>query len=500
MPRRTDKQSPLLISLIVWLLSNYPVASFGKDHQLKEAIFSQKSPAIEVVDKFLYPNKNLQKNPFHTELNEPSIKAEKFLTGQAENKRISLSFKEIKVKTVLQLLAEFTGNNIIISDTVSGNITLHFDDIPWEYALDSILTTRSLAKREINGIMLIAPIDEIIEHKIREFKAQEDLTALVPLQSDLIQINYAKAADIAGLLQDKNAGFMSARGSLGVDKRTNMLWIQDNAAQLLKLKEFIRQLDIPAQQVLIEARLVNVTRDFARDLGIHFAASKASHVDNSSNALVPDAPLADRLNIDLAALPSLAGASTSTFALATLAEGILLDLELSAIESEGRGEIISSPRLITTSQKEAIIESGEEIPYQEFTVSGGTSTAFKKAVLSLKVIPQITAENKILMDLHINQDTLSPRAFNGVPSVLTKEIRTRVLVDNGQTIVLGGIYKQDKNKRFNRVPFFHGVPVLGSLFKNQSLAMRNEELLIFITPRIIASNLPLSAIKGRMLH
>lgn len=326
---------------------------------------------------------------------------------------------------------------------------------------------------------------------------------MLPLRSDLLQLNYAKAQDIASLLKEGNRALLSARGSLSVDNRTNAIWIEDTKKQIAKIKKLLKHFDVPAQQVLIEARIVNVTRDFARDLGIRFGLSAPTHLVGSlrrANSLEKKEdsedplPLAERLNLDLAAVPLSATPASIGLALAKLGNGILLDLELSALESEGRGKIISSPRLITTNQQTAVIESGEEIPYQEAMSSGATAVAFKKAVLRLKVRPQITADSKILMVLDINQDIPSVKVFNGVPSILTKEIHTAVLVDNGQTIVLGGIYKQDQHTAVNRIPFLGKLPVVGGLFRNRSAMTRNEELLIFITPRIIANNLSLRSI------
>ncbi|WED43837.1 type IV pilus secretin PilQ [Legionella cardiaca] len=415
-----------------------------------------------------------------------------------DGKRISLNFQDIEVKNVLQLLAEFTGINMVISDTVTGNITLSLNDISWEQALSIILTTRSLEKRRMGNIMFIAPAEEMTKREKKIQQAQLEIDNVASLQTALFQINYAKAMDIANILQDKKDAFLSGRGKLVVDTRTNTLWVQDNARRLIAIRKLIKQLDIPVQQVLIEARIVNVTKDFAQDLGLHFGISRPTHLKESlkrgdvSQQMATPAnaiPLAERLNFDLGNMPLATSPASIGIALAKLSDGILLDLELSALESEGRGEVISSPRLIATNQQPALIESGEEIPYQEATSSGATAVSFKKAVLSLRVTPQITPDNKILMDLKINQDIPSPKVFNGVPTILTKEIQTSVLVNNGRTIVLGGIYKQDKNNEVNRVPFLGDLPIVGALFRNQVLSTRNEELLIFITPRIISNNL-----------
>nr|WP_051555170.1 type IV pilus secretin PilQ [Legionella fairfieldensis] len=439
-----------------------------------------------------------------TFLSEPVAQVKRVTPKMVQHKRISLNFQDIKIRAVLQILAEFTGINLVVSDTVTGNITIRLDDVPWEQALDIILTTQSLSKRNIGNVTLIAPADEIINHEKKEFNIQLNKGNLTPLSSVLLQINYARASDIAMLLNAQNAGFLSSRGRLSVDTRTNTIWVQDTDTSLKKIKKLIKQLDVPVKQVLIEAHIVNVSKDFTRDLGVRFGISNLNHLGgrlrgaNRLNTEAPDTvPLADRLNLDLAAAPLSGSPASIGIALAKLGNGILLDLELSALESEGKGEIISSPKLITTNQQEAIIESGEEIPYQEATASGATAIAFKKAVLSLKVTPQITPDNKILMDLHINQDIPSVKVFNGVPAILTKEIQTGVLVNNGQTIVLGGIYKQDKHHAINRVPFLGNLPIVRNLFRNHSTMIRNEELLIFITPRIITNNLSGAMFKGQ---
>jgi type IV pilus assembly protein PilQ len=449
---------------------------------------------LPLTGESFIPNLREQKNSNQSQLRQ-----------SVNSKRISLNFQDIKVRAVLQLLAEFTGMNMVVSDKVTGSITLRLNEVPWEQALNIILTTRSLSKRSIGNVMLIAPAEEIIDREKKEFNVQSDLGNLVPLRSELLQINYAKAHEIARLLKDQNTTLLSARGSLNVDNRTNTIWIQDTESQIEKIIKLVTHIDVPVKQVLIEARIVNVTKDFAKDLGVRFGIS-AHHLVGSLKRAKPSEqkgilteiiPLAERLNLDLVAAPISASPASIGIALAKLGNGILLDLELSALESEGKGEIISSPRLITTNQQTAVIESGEEIPYQEAMSSGATAVAFKKAVLSLKVTPQITPDSKILMDLHINQDIPSVKVFNGVPSILTKEIHTAVLVNNGQTIVLGGIYKQDKHNAINRVPFLGELPLVGVLFRNRSVMIRNEELLIFITPTIITNNLSETAIKGQ---
>ncbi|KTD64881.1 type IV pilus secretin PilQ [Legionella spiritensis] len=492
------------------LAKRYDVSDFQSPAELITLQQAGKNARLTIVNRgdyghFAYQvNKQFIVDVFP--LTAEEIKRAKLKKQIFVGKRISLNFQNIKIRSVLQLLAEFTGINMVVSDQVQGDITLRLNDIPWDQALDIILKTNSLDKRKTGNIMLIAPAKELLNQEKAELKAQQEVTSLAPLRSDLLQINYAKAADIATLLKDKNNSLLSKRGNLSVDTRTNTIWIQDTGLQIEEIRELVKKLDIPVKQVQIEARIVNVTKDFTRDLGIRFGVSKPTHLSGTlsganqlaQNVLPADVtPFTDRLNLDLAAVPEGLAPASIGLAVARLGDGILLDLELSALESEGKGEVISSPRLITTNQQAAVIESGEEIPYQEATSSGATAVAFKKAVLSLKVTPQITPDDKILMDLQINQDTPSAQTFQGVPSILTKEIQTNVLVNNGQTIVLGGIYKQTKNNEINRVPFLGELPVVGVLFRNQSETINNEELLIFITPRIITNTLSITTIEGR---
>ncbi len=423
-------------------------------------------------------------------------------------RRLSLNFQNIGIRAVLQLLADFTGINIVVSDKVQGNITLRLNNIPWDQALDIILTTQGLAKRQTGNVILIDLKDEFDKKEKEELKSQQAIQKLEPIRSELIQINYAKATDLAILIKDKQSSLLSEKGKVSVDTRTNTIWIQDSGTKIDEVRDLIKQLDVPVKQVLIEARIVEVTKDFAQDLGIRWGVSKPPHLSGTlsganqmEQGITPPnvVPFTDRLNLDLVAAP-VTGATPASIgiALAQLGDNILLDLELSALESEGLAELISSPRLITANQQPALIDSGQEIPYQEATSSGATAVAFKKAVLSLKVTPQITPDSKILMELKINQDTALPNlTFNGVPAIATKEIQTNVLVSNGQTIVLGGIYQQDKSKTITRVPFFGQLPVVGNLFKNTQIALKNDELLIFITPKIITNSLSITTIEGR---
>lgn len=494
------------------LMKRFDVSDFHSPVQVVTLQQEGKNVRMVILNKgdyghFVYQvNKQFMVDVFPLtaeEMQQAKLKKQVF-TG----KRISLNFQNIKIRAVLQLLADFTGINMVVSDKVQGDITLRLNDIPWDQALDIILTTQGLDKRKTDNVMLIDTKKSLDDMEEAQLKSQQIIQKLEPIRSDLLQINYAKAADIAILVKDKQNSLLSDRGKISVDSRTNTLWIQDTGTKIEEVRDLIKQLDIPVKQVLIEARIVEVTKDFSQDLGIRWGVSKPSHLSGTlaganqlqlpAGALNPASiPVAQRLNLDLAAAPVAGTAASLGIALAKLGDNILLDLELSALESEGRAELISSPRLITTNQQAATIESGEEIPYQEATSSGATAVAFKKAVLSLKVTPQITPDNKILMDLQINQDTPSSEKFNGVPAIFTKEIQTNVLVNNGQTIVLGGIYRQDKNKAVKRIPFFGDLPVVGILFSNRQITLKNDELLIFITPRIITNSLSITTVEGR---
>lgn len=306
---------------------------------------------------------------------------------------------------------------------------------------------------------------------------------------ETIQVNYAKAVDLAALLKDPSHSLLSEQGLLMADPRTNVIWVQDTQARIHRMKAMLKQFDIPSRQVLIEARLVNMSQDSAEDLGVRFGLLQSennaqSSADSNSTASNQGR---DRLSVDLAAIPLEANAASVGIAIATLSRYALLDMELSALETAGKAEIIASPKLMATNQEPAIIESGEDIPYQEVTPSGATSVSFKKAVLSLKVLPSITSEHRLMMQLSVNQNSDSGRRVQGVPIILTKSIETRVMIDDGQTIVLGGIYKQDENHQVTRVPFWGNLPILGHLFQRKQWRTRHDELLIFITPKIQSS-------------
>ncbi len=411
-----------------------------------------------------------------------------------QGKAISLNFQDIPVRTVLQLIADFNGFNLVITDSVSGNITLRLDDVPWEQALDIILKVKGLGKRMDGNVLMIAPAAELATKEREQLESEKEVAELAPLYSEFIQINYAKAADIAVMLSSGNTSLLSERGSVSIDERTNTVLLKDTASVIDSVKEMITVLDIPVRQVVIEARMVTVSDSVGEEMGIQWGLTASGGNSATSGSLTGadaanDGTVAnvdDRLNVNL---PIADAAGSIAIQVANLADGNILDLQLSALESESKAEIIASPRITTANQQTAYIEQGTEIPYTESSSSGATSISFKKAVLALQVTPQITPDNKVILDLVINQDTVGSivTTSDGSESVAidTQEISTQVLVDNGETVVLGGIYQQTMNSTVKKVPLLGDIPLLGVLFRSTSEDTTKDELLIFVTPRIV---------------
>ncbi len=448
----------------------------------------------------------LEVKPVTKTAQEQKKKAEQGYTGE----KLSLNFQDIEVRAALQIIADFTGLNIVVSDTVQGAISLRLKDVPWDQAMDIILRSKALAMRKNGNVILVAPGAEIAAREKEDLESQKQITELEPLRSELVQVNYAKASDFATLIRSKESSLLSERGNVTVDERTNSLLIQDTAGRLAEIRKVVTDLDIPVRQVLIESRIVIANDDYSRELGVRFGATSiqkngdsglvsvtgsaagndtvmGSALDNlaTTGQVFPvTAPsLIDRLGVNLP-VASPAG----RIGLALLGQDYLVDLELSALQAEGRGEVVSNPRVITANQKEALIEQGVEIPYQEASSSGATSVSFKKAVLSLKVKPQITPDDRVIMDLNVTKDTVG-QVFGGVPSINTREINTQVLVENGETVVLGGIYEQTRSHQVSKVPLLGDLPVLGALFRNTTNVDDKVELLIFITPKILKEGL-----------
>jgi len=424
-----------------------------------------------------------------TEAEKEAAKKKKFgYTGE----RLSLNFQNIEVRAVLQLLADFTGLNMVVSDSVTGNVTLRLKNVPWDQAMDIILKTKGLGQRKTDNVILIAPSEEIAAREKLELESQKQIEELAPLRTEWFQINYASGSDIAALLKSNDNNLLSPRGSITVDERTNTLLIQDTTDRLSDIREVISRLDVPVRQVLIESRIVIANDDFAHDLGVKFGLSRFTNFNDRSefyagpNAVTgvkPDTTLSNLITNLPAGVP---GAGAFGLAVGVI-NNRLLQLELSALDAEGRGEVISSPRLVTANQKEAFIEQGVEIPYNAASSSGATATTFKKAVLSLTVKPQITPDDRIILDLNVTKDApdFSNRTVLGNVPINTREIKTQVLVDNGETIVLGGIYEQTTTRNENRIPWFGELPLLGFMFRDEHTQDNKSELLIFVTPKIL---------------
>ncbi len=425
---------------------------------------------------------------------------------QYQGKPISLNFQDIPVRTVLQIIADFNNLNLVTTDSVSGNITLRLDGVPWEQALDIILKVRGLDKRLDNNILLVAPADEIAAREKQQLESRNQVADLAPLYTEYLQINYAKASEVAALLSSDSTKLLSPRGAVSVDERTNVLVVKDTADVISNVKRMLDILDIPVKQVVIEARMVTIDDGFDEALGVRWGVTKNDGHGNSTSGTIegnddsgndngssqitrdPDA-LDNRLNVNL---PVTNAAGTLAFQVARLANGTLLDLELSALEKESKAEIIASPRVTTANQKPALIEQGTEIPYVESSSSGATSVTFKKAVLSLKVTPQITPDNRVILDLTVTQDTKGetvPTGTGDAVSINAQSITTQVLVNNGETLVLGGIYQQTIKSDVSKVPLLGDIPGLGYLFKKTTSENKKRELLIFVTPRIVTDAL-----------
>ena len=422
--------------------------------------------------------------------------------------RISLNFQNIEVRAVLQLIADFTELNLVASDSVSGSITLRLQNVPWDQALDLVLKTRGLDSRQIGNVLMVAPAQEIAERERQEIEANKQLAELAPLQSEFIRIRYAKATDVVELFEagsEEGGSLISERGSVVVDERTNSIVVTDTAAKLAEIRGLIDKVDIPIRQVMIEARIVIASSNLDEQLGIRWgggylnvngdkftsiAGDTASVTDLNSQMIgganpvtMPSAPFVDLGVAD----------ATSGFAVGFTSTDLFLAAELSALEASGESEVVSQPKLITGDKQKATIKSGTEVPYQEGAASGATTTAFKEAVLKLDVTPNITPDDRILLDLVVNQDSVGALVPSGngglIPTIDTVELTTQVLVGNGETVVLGGVFKNEELVKVEKVPVLGDIPYLGTLFKSTANNQQKTETLIFITPRILSEAL-----------
>ena len=408
--------------------------------------------------------------------------------------KLSLNFQDIDVRSVLQLIADFTNLNLVASDTVQGGITLRLQNVPWDQALDLVLKTKGLDKRKVGNVLLVAPADEIAARERQELESQKQIADLAPLRRELLQVNYAKAADIAKLFQSVTNAEAKAdeRGSITVDERTNNIIAYQTQDRLDELRRIVAQLDIPVRQVMIEARIVEANVDYDKSLGVRWGGSiqnkgnwntsgVSNGVNGSSTIGTPGSTSTNTPFVDLGA-----AANTSGIGIAFITDNVLLDLELTAMEKTGNGEIVSQPKVVTSDKETAKILKGTEIPYQEASSSGATSVSFKEASLSLEVTPQITPDNRIIMEVKVTKD--EPDYLNmvqDVPPIKKNEVNAKVLVNDGETIVIGGVFSNTQSKVVDKVPFLGDVPYLGRLFRRDVVSEKKSELLVFLTPRIM---------------
>jgi len=430
-----------------------------------------------------------------------------------EGTKVTFNFQDIPVRSVLQLIADVSDLNIVVADTVGGNLTLRLTNVPWDQALDIVMDARNLDKRHNGNVIWIAPTAEIAAREQQLLQALNDRRILEPLQTVLIPISYAKATELAALIVessnsvDTEYGLLSERGSVTTDERTNTLLVTDTPEKIVEIQKLVTDLDYAVRQVQIESRIVIANSDFAHELGVRFGVTYL-HDGSNVGVIAADGAAADIVNprinprddglYDIPSYPNRyqvnmpASAQAATLGMSFLSGDWLLDLELSALESEGEGEVISTPRVVTANQAEAFIQQGVEIPYQQASSSGATNVQYKEAVLELKVTPLITPDNRIQLDLAIKQDTVG-EIFQGelgaeIPSIDTRELNTTVLVANGDTVVLGGIFQDERKSNEDKVPWLGDIPGLGYLFRTRSNSTKKRELLIFVTPSIVEDN------------
>jgi type IV pilus assembly protein PilQ len=426
--------------------------------------------------------------------------------------RISLNFQDIEVRAVLQLIADFTELNLVASDTVAGRITLRLQNVPWDQALELVLKTRGLDKRQIGNVVMVAPADEIAERERQQIEANKQIAELAPLSTEFIRIRYAKADEIVDLFSagsEDGGSLISARGSVIVDPRTNSLIVTETSAKLAEIRNLIDLVDIPIRQVMIEARIVIAQSNLDEQLGIKWGGGYTNNdFDGKGNALTISGDTENVTSLNQSIIDGLPSAvsypgallvdlgvaePSGSFAVGFTSRDVFLTAELSALEAVGKGEVVSQPKVITGDKQKASIKSGTEVPYQESSAGGATATQFKEAVLQLDVTPNITPDDRILLDLVINQDSIGDLVPSGgggsIPTIDTTELTTQVLVGNGETIVLGGVFRTEDLEKVSKVPVLGDLPIMGQFFKSTSTSRTKTETLIFITPRILADSL-----------
>jgi len=495
------------------LAKRYDVTDFGTPVQLVEATKQGSGARVVITPTGNWEHSAYQAdNRFIVEVKrvveDPNRLVQKGFVGE----KLSLNFQNVEVRSVLQVLADFTGLNIITSDSVAGNLTLRLKDVPWDQALDIILRSKGLDMRKDGNVVWIAPRDELATREKLALESRSQIADLEPTQTESFQLNYQKAADVQTLLSNAQQRILSKRGSAVVDTRTNQVFVQDTPSRLEDVRRLIRTIDVPVRQVMIESRIVEASDTFGRNLGVRlgfndqsargfglplnggnaFRTAVGANLNGVGNVVGQNTPAStfnDFTNVNLAA-PGIGGATPGVFSVILFnnAQTRFLNLELSALQADGKGKIVSSPRVITSNQNEATIEQGTEIPYQQASSSGATNVQFKKATLSLKVKPQVTPDDNVIMTLKINKDAISTIPSNP-PAIDTKQIATEVLVENGGTVVIGGIYTQEERSSTTKVPVLGDLPYVGFLFKQNQKVDDRRELLVFITPKILKDNL-----------
>lgn len=445
-------------------------------------------------------------NKFILEVKKVADDANRLVQPGFAGEKLSLNFQNVEVRAVLQVIADFTGLNVITSDTVGGSLTLRLKDVPWDQALDIILQSKGLDMRKTGNVVWIAPRDELATREKLALEARAQISDLEPLRTESMQVNYQKAEEFQKLLSNPAQKILSKRGSAVVDVRTNTVFVQDTPSRLEEIRKLLKQIDIPVRQVMIESRIVEANDTFSRNLGARLGFNDTTAQGfrigsgNGTNGLIGGSlantaaatgqsatagAFNDSLFVNLPA-QGLSGANPGVFSFLLFNDKStkFLNLELSALQADGKGKIISSPRVITADKIEATIEQGTEIPYQQATSSGATSVSFRKATLSLKVKPQITPDDNVIMNLRVNKDSVGQNTLSG-PAIDTKQVVTEVLVENGGTVVIGGIYTQDERSTTTKVPVLGDLPYVGFLFKNNQRVDDRRELLIFISPKIL---------------
>jgi type IV pilus assembly protein PilQ len=434
-----------------------------------------------------------------------TAKKEKAKKEGFTGEKLTLNFQKIDVREALNVIADFTETNMVISDTVSGNLTLRLKDVPWDQALDIILQSRGLDMRKTGNVIQVGPRDEFAAKEKVDLTAHQEIAELEEMHTESFQLSYQKADAIATLLTNDKQRLLSKRGSAVVDTRTNTLFIQDTPEHLDQARKLIKQIDVPVRQVMIEARVVEASDKFGKDLGVRLGYNSLSsfkvngtningNVGGSSAILTGSPSLSTAtvpVNTPNVNLPAAGTAGAFSMLLFNSSMSKLLSIELTALETDSKGKVISSPRVVTADQVEANIESGTEVAYLQSSSSGASNAAFKKAVLSLKVRPQITPEDNVILDVNVTKDSIGSLVFGGIPTIDTNHITTQVLVENGGTVVIGGVYSQIETRGNNKVPILGDIPVLGYLFRNSTVVDNKNELLIFITPKIIGDAMDL---------